>query len=92
VSAGVALAQDGSLQAVRLRGDFFMHGSAASAIEERLVGAEPTADAFAHALDEVLAARVGLIEGVRSLRSLQAALLEATELAQAALRTPSGEH
>lgn len=82
VGAGVALDASGRIRAVRLRGDFFMSSSVASELEERLVGSAPTADAFAQALDDVLAARVGLIEGVRSLRSLQAALLDATERAR----------
>jgi hypothetical protein len=84
VSAGVALDAGGLLRAVRVCGDFFMHDACEAELEERLAGKPPSSDVFAEALDGVLAARLGLIEGVRSLRTLHAALLDATGRARSA--------
>jgi len=83
VSAGLALDARGVIRAARIAGDFFMHADCNGDLEEALVGKPPTDDTFAMAIDAVLAHRVGLIEGVRSLRSLHAAFLEAAQLAQA---------
>jgi hypothetical protein len=89
VSAGVALDGAGLLRAVRVRGDFFMHDACEADLEERLAGKPPKPEVFAEALDGVLAARLGLIEGVRSLRTLHAALLDAAGRARAVLETRS---
>jgi hypothetical protein len=89
VSAGIALDGAGLLRAVRVRGDFFMHDACEAELEERLSGKPPKPDVFADALDGVLACRPGLIEGVRSLRTLHAALLDATARARSAVETRS---
>lgn len=83
VSAGLALDADGTISAARIAGDFFMHADCNSDLEEALAGKPPTDDAFATALDAVLAHRIGLIEGVRSLRTLHAAFLDAAARAHA---------
>lgn len=81
VSAGLSLDAKGLISAARIAGDFFMHGDCNGALEEALAGKPPTDATFAHAIDAVLAHRVGLIEGVRSLRTLQAAFLDAAQRA-----------
>jgi lipoate-protein ligase A len=83
VSAGLALDERGVISSARIAGDFFMHADCNGDLEEALVGKPPTDETFATAIDAVLAHRVGLIEGVRSLRTLHAAFLEAAQLAQA---------
>ena len=83
VSAGLALDAQGLISAARVAGDFFMHSDCNADLEEALAGKPPTDETFATALDAVLAHRVGLVEGIRSLRSLHAAFLDATQLAQA---------
>lgn len=83
VAAGLALDAGGAIQAARVAGDFFMHGACNLELEEALVGQPPSSDAFAAALDGVLARRLGLIEGVRSLRTLHAAFLDAAARALA---------
>jgi hypothetical protein len=84
VAAGLALDSQGLISAARVAGDFFMHGDCHAQLEEALAGKPPTDDVFAAALDGVLAHRVGLIEGVRSLRTLHAAFLDAARAARAA--------
>lgn len=83
VSAGLALDADGAIAAARIAGDFFMCAECNAALEEALVGKPPSDETFATALDAVLAQRVGLIEGVRSLRTLHAAFLDAATRASA---------
>lgn len=83
VSAGLALDAQGSIGAARIAGDFFMHADCNADLEEALVGKPPTDDVFASAIDAVLAHRVGLIEGVRSLRTLHAAFIDAASRARA---------
>jgi lipoate-protein ligase A len=83
VSAGLGLDANGAIRAARVAGDFFMHADCNGDLEEALLGKPPTDDTFATAIDAVLAHRVGLIEGVRSLRTLHAAFIEAAQLAQA---------
>lgn len=77
VSAAVALDAAGQLATVRLRGDFFQHDGCAPALQAELLGQPPTADAIGAALDRVYGRSPGLLEGVRSLRSLQDAVLDA---------------
>jgi hypothetical protein len=84
VSAGIALDAQGLISAARIAGDFFMHSDCHAELEEALAGKPPTDETFASAIDAVLANRVGLIEGVRSLRTIHAAFLDATRGAQAA--------
>ena len=81
VAAGLALDDRGLISAARIAGDFFMHSDCHPQLEDALAGKPPTDDAFAAALDGVLAHRVGLIEGVRSLRTLHAAFLDAARAA-----------
>lgn len=83
VAAGLALDGQGLIRAARVAGDFFMHGDCHAQLEEALAGKPPTDDVLAAALDGVLAHRVGLIEGVRSLRTLHAAFLDAARAASA---------
>jgi hypothetical protein len=83
VSAGLALDSAGAISAARLAGDFLMHADCNADLEDALAGKPPTDDVFASALDSVLAHRVGLIEGVRSLRTLHAAFRDAASRAHA---------
>jgi lipoate-protein ligase A len=82
VSAGARLDTDGRIDAVQIGGDFFQHQDCAGQLAARLVGTRGGPMNVAAALDAVYAARPGLIEGVRSLRTLAAALLDAIDRAQ----------
>jgi len=84
VTAGVRLDAAGRFEDVRLGGDFFQHRSCAPRLADRLRGALANADEVGAALDSVYASTPGLVEGVRSLRSLEAAILDAAGKARAA--------
>lgn len=77
VGAGAALNDAGRLSALRIAGDLMQHEGCPVALAEALLGTEPTARGIGGALDRIYAERPGLIEGVRSLGSLQQALLDA---------------
>jgi hypothetical protein len=77
VSAGVRLDAAGRLQELRLGGDFFQDHACPARLRERLLGQRPESDVVGASLDAVYAERLGLIEGVRSLRTLHAAILDA---------------
>ncbi|MDH5670903.1 MAG: hypothetical protein OEZ06_02080 [Myxococcales bacterium] len=79
VAAGVALDPAGKLAALRLVGDFMQHEACPQQLTDALLGALPDARSLGAALDGVYAAGPGLIEGVRSLGTLQEALLSALE-------------
>jgi hypothetical protein len=81
VTAGVTLDGEGRLAAVQLGGDFFQHDDCAQALQAELRGQAPTADAIGGALDRVYGRSPGLLEGVRTLRSLQDAVLGAASRA-----------
>ncbi len=83
VSAGVRLDAEGRLQALRLGGDFYQHHDCPAQLQARLLGRLPDAGTLGSALDAVYAARPGLIEGVRTLDTLRAALLDAVAAARA---------
>lgn len=82
VTAGVRLDAAGRFEAVRLGGDFFQHRGCAPRLAARLRGTLPSADEVGAAIDAVYASTPGLIEGVRSLRSLEAAILDAASKAR----------
>ncbi|MFI5308473.1 MAG: hypothetical protein ACHQ53_14035 [Polyangiales bacterium] len=84
VSAGVRLDARGCVSASRLAGDFYQHRACPAQLEARLLGAQPSLEAVGAALDAVYGARPGLIEGVRSLDTLRAAILDAVEVARTA--------
>jgi hypothetical protein len=86
VSAGVKLDASGRLAELQLGGDFFQAEACPAQLRERLLGERPESSTLGAALDAVYAERPGLIEGVRSLPTLHAALLEAVERARSLLR------
>jgi hypothetical protein len=83
VSAGVRLDARGCVTASRLAGDFYQHRACPAQLEARLLGTQPSLEAVGAALDAVYGVRPGLIEGVRSLDTLRAAILDAVEVARA---------
>jgi hypothetical protein len=84
VSAGVRLDARGCVIALRLAGDFYQHHACPAQLEARLLGKQPSLEAVGAALDTVYGARQGLIEGVRSLDTLRATILDAADVARAA--------
>lgn len=82
VEAGVALDRDGRLAELSVCGDFFQHADCPVALRDELLGQPADSEIVGAALDRVYAAGPGLIEGLRSLRSLQAALLDAAQRAR----------
>jgi len=81
VTAGVTLDTNGRLATVQLGGDFFQHDGCAQALQAALQGQSPSAEAIGAALDHVYGRSPGLLEGVRSLRTLQDTLLDAVSRA-----------
>jgi hypothetical protein len=84
VSAGVALDGSGKFSAVSLAGDFFAHRACAGALERMLLGVTPNAEMVARAVDGAYAHPARDFEGVRNLRSLQDAILDAADSAMRA--------
>jgi lipoate-protein ligase A len=82
VTAGVRLDAAGRFDDVRLGGDFFQHRECAPRLSDRLRGVLATAAEVGAALDLVYASTPGLVEGVRSLRSFEAAILDAARKAR----------
>jgi hypothetical protein len=78
VSAGVSLDERGALSGVRMAGDFYQHRECPALLAARLLGREPSAEIVGAAVDAVYS-QPGMLEGVRSLDSLRAALLDAVE-------------
>jgi hypothetical protein len=77
ISAGARREGGGTIADVALGGDFFQHRSCPAQLRSALIGGDADPDRVGLAIDRVYAARPGLIEGVRSLGKLQAALLDA---------------
>jgi len=88
VSAGVALDAQGAVRAVELAGDLLQSKRALCELRAALVGASPDAATVGAALDRAYGAP-GMLEGLRSLKTLQAALLEASERTRTVASTPS---
>jgi hypothetical protein len=84
VSAGVALDGSGKFAAVSLAGDFFAHRACAAALERMLLGVSPNAEMVARAVDAAYAHPAHDFEGVRNLRVLQEAILDAADSARRA--------
>ena len=82
VSAGVALDEGGKFSAVRLCGDFFAHRSCASALERQLLGVTPTQETVGRAVDGAYATSGYDVEGIRSMRTIQEAILQAVAVAR----------
>lgn len=82
VSAGVRLDAAGRIEVGAVLGDFFQQRDCPAQLGARLRGCSPDAEAVGAALDAVYTARPGLIEGVRTLRTLEAALLQAAARAR----------
>ena len=82
VSAGVALDAGGKIAGVRLAGDFFAHRACAAALERQLVGVAPNAEIVGRAVDAAYATPEHDVEGIRSMRTLQEAILQAVAVAQ----------
>jgi hypothetical protein len=81
VSAGVALDGAGKFAAVRMAGDFLAHRACAITLERVLIGVTPTPDLVARAVDTAFAASDHDIEGIRSLRTFQDAIIDAADAA-----------
>ncbi len=77
VSAGVKLDSAGKLSRVVLAGDFFQGRGAPAAPERTLLGVTPSSEPIGRSLDAVYAHGPNEIEGVKSLTSLQSAILDA---------------
>lgn len=77
ISAGARRDGSGTIADVALGGDFFQHRACPGQLRGALIGGDADPDRIGLAIDRVYAARPGLIEGVRSLGKLQAALLDA---------------
>jgi hypothetical protein len=86
VSAAVALDARGTLREIEIGGDLMQSDRALAALRAALIGRVPDTEAVGAALDRAYASR-GATEGVRSLRSLQTALLDAIESAKARSRS-----
>lgn len=81
VTAGVALDAGGCFERVALGGDLLLRRREARALCGELQGAKPEVDAVGAVLDRLFARATGALEGVRSLRTLQAAVMEAADRA-----------
>lgn len=81
VSAGARLDPHGSLEALRLGGDFYQRARCPAQLHERLLGASPSEERVGAALDAVYGSDSGAIEGVRRLTTLRDALLQAVQRA-----------
>jgi hypothetical protein len=81
VSAGVSLDSARRVAAVRLAGDFFAHRACATTLERVLLGVTPTTEMIGRAVDAAYAHTGHDFEGVRSLKTLQEAILDAAAAA-----------
>ncbi|HMI92540.1 MAG TPA: hypothetical protein VK509_14295 [Polyangiales bacterium] len=83
ISAGARLDAAGRFAELALGGDLLQHRDCPAQLRAALIGREPEPERIGAALDQVYAARPGLIEGVRTLGTLRAALLDAAGCARA---------
>jgi len=81
VGAAVALDDAGRIQRVCLAGDFFAHRACEATLNRMLLGATPTPSLVGRAVDTALTRPEHDVEGVRSLRTFQDAILEAAGFA-----------
>ncbi|MET0384356.1 MAG: hypothetical protein ABW321_00280 [Polyangiales bacterium] len=81
VSAGVRLDGAGKFAAVQVAGDFFAHRACAATLERVLIGVSPTPDLVARAVDAAFAHAGYDVEGIRSLRTFQDAIIDAADAA-----------
>jgi hypothetical protein len=84
VHAGVSLDRSGKFSTVRLAGDFMAHRGCARTLERMLIGTTPTPDTVARAVDTACTQTGHDFEGVRNLKTLQEAILDAADLAKRA--------
>lgn len=82
VSAGVSLDGAGKFAAVRVAGDFLAHRSCAVTLERVLRGVTPNPEMVARAVDAAFAQPGHDLEGIRSLRTFQDAIIDAAGIAQ----------
>ena len=66
-------------------GDFFAHRACAETLERTLIGVSPTPELVGRAVDTAYAKPEHDFEGVRNLKSLQEAILDAADLAKRSL-------
>jgi hypothetical protein len=77
----------GKFSAVQLAGDFFAHRACAGVLERMLVGVTPGPEPVGRAVDAAYAHAAHDVEGIRSLRTLQDAILDAAAAARDQLHT-----
>lgn len=77
VEAGVRLRPDGTLARARVAGDYYVERAGIAALEGALAGSPATPEAIGAVLDRALGPGGNVIEGLASLRTLHAALLDA---------------
>ena len=85
VSAGVALDGASKLARVRMSGDFFADDGCGITLERMLIGSEPSVEHIGRAVDAAYGSSGPDLEGVRDLRSLQTAILDAVARARGGL-------
>jgi hypothetical protein len=81
VSAGVGLDPAGRFAHVRLCGDFFAHRACAVTLERVLLGVTASPELVARAVDAAYAQPSHDLEGIRSLKTFQEAILDAADAA-----------
>jgi hypothetical protein len=89
VSAGLALDGAGKVAAVRVAGDFFAHRGCMVILERVLLGVSPTAEMVGRAVDAAFTHAGYDVEGIRSLRTFQDAIIDAAATAASVLSDPT---
>ena len=89
VSAGLALDGAGKVAAVRVAGDFFAHRGCMTTLERVLLGVSPTQELVGRAVDAAFTHAGYDVEGIRSLRTFQDAIIDAAAAAASPLVHPS---
>jgi len=88
VSAGLRLDSAGKVAAVRVAGDFFAHRGCMSTLERVLLGVSPTPELVGRAVDAAFSHASYDVEGIRSLRTFQDAIIDAAAAAASVLDDP----
>lgn len=89
VSAGLSLDGAGKVAAIRVAGDFFAHRGCMATLERVLLGVSPTADHVGRAVDAAFSHAGYDVEGIRSLRTFQDAIIDAAAAAASVLSDPA---
>jgi hypothetical protein len=74
---------------VRVAGDFFAHRGCMATLERVLLGVSPTPELVGRAVDAAFAHAGYDVEGIRSLRTFQDAILDAAAVAASVHEDPS---